>query len=141
MTLSREQEVEKLSAELHDIYQKEARRQEGLGIGSRWHYDEYHKLSEPVKDFDRVLARFILDRLGKEYRRGIKDAEGTKNGAERFMMGYDQKSKELQEMVEGMRWKGHPGVNDRYYEEAEIVNGILDNILSALARQSENKPN
>lgn len=58
--------IENLSAKLHDIYQKEAHRQEAAGIGPARHYDEYEKLSEPVKDFDRVLARYIISLLEKE---------------------------------------------------------------------------
>jgi hypothetical protein len=47
--------VEKLSARLHDIHQKEAARQ-----GDKRHHDSYDELSEPIKEFDRVLARWIL---------------------------------------------------------------------------------
>jgi hypothetical protein len=47
--------VELLAARLHDIYQKEASQQ-----GRRWHPDDYTKLTEDVKEFDRVLARWIL---------------------------------------------------------------------------------
>ncbi len=56
-------EVERLSSIFHDIYQKEAHRQEDAGIGKARHYDEYEKLSEPVKEFDRVLARYVLSLL------------------------------------------------------------------------------
>lgn len=57
--------VEELSAIFHDIYQKEAHRQEAAGLGSARHYDEYEKLSEPVKEFDRVLARYVIDLIAK----------------------------------------------------------------------------
>ena len=46
---------EGLAAEFHDIYQQEARRQ-----GDVRHADEYADLPENVKEFDRVLARYVL---------------------------------------------------------------------------------
>lgn len=49
--------VEKLAAEIHDIYQQEAKRQ-----GDVRHKDAYADLPENVKEFDRVLARFIAAR-------------------------------------------------------------------------------
>lgn len=49
--------VEELSAVLHEIYQKEAHRQNNAR-----HPDPYESLSENVKEFDRVLARYILKR-------------------------------------------------------------------------------
>lgn len=56
-----EWEVEKLAAELHEIYQKEARRQ-----GDIRHADSYVDLPENIKEFDRVLARFIHELFAKE---------------------------------------------------------------------------
>jgi hypothetical protein len=47
--------VEALSAQLHDIYQQEAKRQ-----GDVRHHDAYSALKESTKEFDRVLARFIV---------------------------------------------------------------------------------
>ena len=49
--------VEELAAQLHDIYQTEAHRQ-----GDVRHADEYASLSDDIKEFDRVMARFILAR-------------------------------------------------------------------------------
>ena len=49
--------VEELAAQLHDIYQAEAHRQ-----GDVRHADEYASLSDDIKEFDRVMARFILAR-------------------------------------------------------------------------------
>lgn len=48
-------DLEELSSRLHDIYQKEAKRQ-----GRSFHPDPYSELSEEVKEFDRVLACWIL---------------------------------------------------------------------------------
>ena len=48
-------EVEKLAATFHEIYQKEARRQ-----GDVRHTDKYEDLPENIKEFDRVLARYVL---------------------------------------------------------------------------------
>ena len=56
------EELETLSAKLHDIYQEEAKRQaKELGRPIR-HDDDYYKLGESTKEYDRVLARFILSR-------------------------------------------------------------------------------
>ena len=53
--MNRDELVENLSSELHDIYIKEAKRQ-----GDVRHKDKYAELPENIKEFDRVLARFIL---------------------------------------------------------------------------------
>lgn len=53
----RDPKVEELSAKLHEIYQIEARRQ-----GDVRHHDDYEALKENTKEFDRVLARYIIDR-------------------------------------------------------------------------------
>lgn len=51
------EEVESLASRLHTIYQTEAKRQ-----GDVRHHDEYANLPENIKEFDRVLARFIIAR-------------------------------------------------------------------------------
>jgi hypothetical protein len=48
-------ELEVLSARLHEIYQKEAHRR-----GDVRHADAYEDLPEATKEWDRVLARWIL---------------------------------------------------------------------------------
>jgi hypothetical protein len=48
-------DLEALSARLHDIYQVEAHRR-----GDVRHADRYEDLPEPTKEWDRVLARWIL---------------------------------------------------------------------------------
>lgn len=47
--------IEALSSRLHDIYQLEAHRQDNTR-----HPDDYDTLSEPIKEYDRVLARWII---------------------------------------------------------------------------------
>lgn len=47
--------VESLASIFHDIYQEEAKRQ-----GNIRHKDKYKDLPENIKDFDRVLARYVL---------------------------------------------------------------------------------
>jgi hypothetical protein len=54
--------VERLSANLHAIYQDEARRQAGTGDDAVRHPDDYAALPERTKEYDRVLARYILQR-------------------------------------------------------------------------------
>lgn len=48
-------DVEALSSRLHDVYQLEAHRR-----GDVRHDDDYATLSEDTKEWDRVLARWIL---------------------------------------------------------------------------------
>lgn len=50
-----EQGVETLAAKFHEIYQQEAKRQ-----GDVRHKDAYGDLPENIKEFDRVLARYVL---------------------------------------------------------------------------------
>lgn len=64
-------DVEALSARLHDIYQKEAHRR-----GDVRHPDTYGDLSESTKEWDRVLARWIVEhwRPAFDPTRGLPDA-------------------------------------------------------------------
>ena len=48
-------ELEKLAAQLHEVYMQEARRQ-----GDVRHHERYRNLPENTKDFDRALARWII---------------------------------------------------------------------------------
>lgn len=103
-------DLETLSAKLHDIYQKEAHRQEEAGIGPVRHYDEYEKLSEPVKEFDRVLARFILKEIERAREKELqiiqtlKDViEGHKKLVPFFIEdGRTAAIAEVKEIAEGM---------------------------------------
>ena len=56
MTVSEEMRLEALAYVIHRVYQAEAKRQ-----GDVRHSDDYHALPENVKDYDRAIARFILD--------------------------------------------------------------------------------
>ena len=46
---------ESLARKFHEVYQQEAKRQ-----GDVRHKDDYDDLPENIKEFDRVLARFVL---------------------------------------------------------------------------------
>jgi len=48
-------DVEALSERLHDVYQKEAHRR-----GDVRHEDNYADLPDSTKEWDRVLARWII---------------------------------------------------------------------------------
>lgn len=48
-------DVESLASKFHEIYQAEAKRQ-----GDVRHKDAYTDLPENIKEFDRVLARYVL---------------------------------------------------------------------------------
>jgi len=52
------QDLEELSAQLHQVYQEEAHRR-----GDVRRSDSYDELSEMTKEWDRVLARWIQERL------------------------------------------------------------------------------
>ena len=53
--------VEELSNDFHAIYQKEAKRQAMLDLDEVRHPDKYDDLPERTKEYDRVLARYVLD--------------------------------------------------------------------------------
>jgi hypothetical protein len=55
-------DIEELSSRLHDIYQKEAHRR-----GDVRHADAYVDLSEPTKEWDRVLARWIVNHFEPKF--------------------------------------------------------------------------
>ena len=59
MWVTSEDEIESLAAKFHEIYQQEAKRQ-----GDVRHKDKYEDLSENIKEFDRVLARYVLKTYG-----------------------------------------------------------------------------
>lgn len=52
-------DLEKLAAEVHDVYTKELARQ---GKQPRWPED-YNALPEDIKDLDRAIVRWHLARL------------------------------------------------------------------------------
>lgn len=52
-------EVEELAREFHTVYQKEAERQGFCPI----HPDSYDELSEHIKEFNKILARHVLDKF------------------------------------------------------------------------------
>jgi len=68
-----EQRVEELAAKFHAIYQAEAKRQ-----GDVRHHDDYNRLPENIKEFDRVLARYVAAELDAAEQRGY--LEGVKFG-------------------------------------------------------------
>lgn len=49
-------DIEALSARLHEVYQKEAHRR-----GDVRHADAYEDLPDLTKEWDRVLARWVLE--------------------------------------------------------------------------------
>ena len=50
-------QVEELAEQLHDVYQLEAYRKNDVR-----HPDAYTDLDEGIKEYDRVIARFVLVR-------------------------------------------------------------------------------
>jgi hypothetical protein len=66
-------DVESLSAKFHDLYQQEAKRQSDVR-----HKDAYADLPENIKEFDRVLARYVLAELA-EVRQAAEEA-GYRDG-------------------------------------------------------------
>lgn len=53
--------IESLAEKIHGVYQQEAKRQ-----GDVRHHDTYAELPENIKEFDRVLAIFILSLFAGE---------------------------------------------------------------------------
>jgi len=64
-----EVDLEALSSRLHDVYQKEAHRR-----GDVRHDDDYAALSDDTKEWDRVLARWVLENFAPRFRRDIPPA-------------------------------------------------------------------
>ena len=48
--------IESLAEKFHEIYQKEARKQNDIR-----HADDYKSLPENIKEFDRVLAKYVIE--------------------------------------------------------------------------------
>lgn len=67
------EQIEKLSAEIHTLYQAEAKRQ-----GDVRHHDDYEVLPENIKEFDRVIARFILSRDRQAFQELEKEFDGLR---------------------------------------------------------------
>lgn len=66
-----DEQVERVAATLHGIYQAEAKRQ-----GDVRHHDDYSALPEHIKEFDRVLARWHLaerDRMAERVKVAADD--------------------------------------------------------------------
>lgn len=55
-----DEDVEKLAAKFHEVYQKEAMRQD-----DELKSIKYEDLPEQTKEFDRVLARHVLKAMDK----------------------------------------------------------------------------
>ncbi len=109
--------LERLSAELHDIYQIEAERQHAAEPNNPYrrlrHPDSYDELAENVKEFDRVLARFILQRENALIQR-LRDFDSERMGWLQLELGYKQRLREaeaaLQQRIE---WQDKYSSNER----------------------------
>ena len=75
------EETERLANVLHSIYQNEAKRQRDIRYP-----DRYEDLPERIKEFDRVLARYILVLLQKNRQKFI-DALIWCSGSDDFQIG------------------------------------------------------
>lgn len=86
-------DVEQLAAKFHDIYQQEAKRQ-----GDVRHKDSYADLSENIKEFDRVLARYVLQRDRELIERGVRATiERVKEG-----LGYNYEEHSFGEFLRAL---------------------------------------
>ena len=65
--------TEQLARHIHSIYQAEAKRQEEAGIAPKRHHDSYDELPEHIKEFDRVIARYIETTLREQRERFDRD--------------------------------------------------------------------
>lgn len=80
MTPDEVRNVEDLSRKFHEIYQTEAKRQSNLGLDKVRHPDSYDELPERVKEYDRVLARYVLGLLFQARREAYEDAARIAEG-------------------------------------------------------------
>ena len=76
-------EVEALSAKFHEIYMQEAKRQ-----GDVRHKDAYADLPENVKEFDRVLARYVLTEIQDQVAAALREAREAMKGVESIVEFY-----------------------------------------------------
>ena len=90
-------DIEKLSAKFHDIYQQEAKRQ-----GDVRHKDNYEDLSENIKEFDRILARYV----------------------EKLLEAKDKKIEELEEQIKNLK----TNEMNRYEEIKTAVRKTMDRL-------------
>lgn len=60
--------IESLSKKIHELYQQEAKRQ-----GDVRHHDDYDAVEERFKEFDRVIARFVISEVEAAEERVAKD--------------------------------------------------------------------
>jgi hypothetical protein len=59
-----ESEIEDLARTFHAVYQGQARRNAEAGHEKPRHPDAYDDLPEHVKEYDRALARYVLEQYG-----------------------------------------------------------------------------
>lgn len=144
-------EIETLSAKLHDIYMQEARRQ-----GDVRHKDAYADLTENIKEFDRVLARFILEQIdlarekgeaaaerdnyayakkegydeGYAFRGGVESEQKQRMFEAGKLAGRKEAIAEMKEVAEGMKIHGH--ANEKLRQGWEGYNEGLQDFIVAL---------
>jgi hypothetical protein len=110
--------VEALSELLHAIYQAEARRQSETGEDTVRHPDDYAALPEHIKQYDRVLAKFILGRE-KRLRERVEELEEVAELAWGIIAnaGWGEWTRESGEWQEAAaRWR------DRYHQHRHVAN-------------------
>ena len=103
MNTEKQSPLEELSAELHTIYMLEAERQaKELGRPVR-HKQDYYELEEPTKEYDRVLARYILLREAKikgRFSSQLSKLESALNMAKHFIRNNSDDCPELLSRIE-----------------------------------------
>ncbi len=91
--------IEKLASQFHQIYQDEAKRQ-----GDVRHADKYEDLSENIKEFDRVLARYVLENFVNKQRLQelLKKWYNEAGKSDHFeaKVTYDKCSQDLRKLLE-----------------------------------------
>lgn len=66
--------VEKIAKRFHEVYQEEAKRQ-----GNIRHDDNYNKLPQNIKEFDRALAKFVLNKIDDVCKNPTLDSKTATN--------------------------------------------------------------
>jgi len=72
-------EMEKIAEAFHFVYQKEAERQ-----GNKRHDDNYFKLPEPIKQFDRVLVLHVVEAFTSAWNELAKEKEEEESDDDRM---------------------------------------------------------
>lgn len=138
-----ELQVEELSAKFHEIYMVEARRQ-----GDVRHKDAYADLPENIKEFDRVLARYVLALIERERDQAVQFAThkldcghpANCQGGDEYGHPFCLACQEVDQAVAGMREAcAEQALKVRIFDAMHGISGVPDHGID-IARDIRSLP-